>query len=131
MPTSTQELQSFQQYATARIQNGGAMLELDELLEEWKDHNTAQSVVNAKSSSIVYGSFPTITSRDAENSLEAKRQQARAEVLLSLERQGAKPIEDPSVLVRRIAPEGETAEDFLLAVGRSQDNSDRRDFLNG
>lgn len=39
MPTSTQELQSFQKYAAARIQNGGAMLELDELLDEWKHQN--------------------------------------------------------------------------------------------
>ena len=41
MPTSTQELQSFQQYAAARIQNGGAKLELDELLEEWKHLNSS------------------------------------------------------------------------------------------
>lgn len=39
MPTSTQELQSFQQYAAARIQNGAAMLELDDLLDEWKHQN--------------------------------------------------------------------------------------------
>ena len=39
MPTSTQELQSFQQFAAARIQNGGAMLELDDLLDEWKHQN--------------------------------------------------------------------------------------------
>jgi len=39
MPTSTQELQSFQKYAAARIQNGGAKLELDELLDEWKHQN--------------------------------------------------------------------------------------------
>jgi len=39
MPTSTQELQSFQKYAAARIQNGGAMLELDDLLDEWKHQN--------------------------------------------------------------------------------------------
>lgn len=41
MPTSTQELQSFQQYAAARIQNGGAKLELDDLLEEWKHLNSS------------------------------------------------------------------------------------------
>ncbi len=39
MPTSTQELQSFQQYAATRIQNGGAKLELDDLLDEWKHQN--------------------------------------------------------------------------------------------
>ena len=39
MPTSTQVLQSFQQFAAARIQNGGAMLELDDLLDEWKHQN--------------------------------------------------------------------------------------------
>ena len=39
MPTSTQELQSFQKYAAAHIQNGGAKLELDELLDEWKHQN--------------------------------------------------------------------------------------------
>ncbi len=39
MPTSTQELQSFQKYAAARIQNGGAKLELDDLLDEWKHQN--------------------------------------------------------------------------------------------
>ena len=39
MPTSTQELQSFQKYASARIQNGGAKLELDDLLDEWKHQN--------------------------------------------------------------------------------------------
>ena len=39
MPTSTQELQSFQQYAAARIQNGAVMLELDDLLDEWKHQN--------------------------------------------------------------------------------------------
>lgn len=32
MPTSTQELQSFHQYAAIRIQHGGAKLELDDLL---------------------------------------------------------------------------------------------------
>jgi len=40
MPTSTQELQSFQTYAAARIQNGGAKLELDDLLDEWKHQNS-------------------------------------------------------------------------------------------
>ena len=39
MPTSTQELHSFHKYAAARIQNGGAKLELDELLDEWKHQN--------------------------------------------------------------------------------------------
>ena len=39
MPTSPQELQSFQQYATARLQNGGALLELDELFDEWRNLN--------------------------------------------------------------------------------------------
>ena len=39
MPTSTQDLQSFQQYAATRIQNGGAKLELDDLLDEWKHQN--------------------------------------------------------------------------------------------
>ena len=39
MPTSTQELQSFHHYAAARIQNGGVMLELDDLLDEWKHQN--------------------------------------------------------------------------------------------
>ena len=37
MPTTPQELQSFQQYATARLLDGGASLELDELLEEWRN----------------------------------------------------------------------------------------------
>ena len=37
MPTSSQELQSFQQYATARLQNGGALLELDDLFDEWRN----------------------------------------------------------------------------------------------
>lgn len=40
MPTSADELQSFQQYAAARIQNSGAKLELDDLLEEWKHQNS-------------------------------------------------------------------------------------------
>ena len=39
MPTSSQELQSFQQYATARLQNGGALLELDHLFDEWRNLN--------------------------------------------------------------------------------------------
>ncbi|MEJ7590062.1 MAG: hypothetical protein WKF77_00785 [Planctomycetaceae bacterium] len=39
MPTSSQELQSFQQYATARLQNGGALLELDQLFDEWRNLN--------------------------------------------------------------------------------------------
>ena len=39
MPTSSQELQSFQQYASARIQNGGALLELDDLFDEWRNLN--------------------------------------------------------------------------------------------
>ncbi len=39
MPTSTQELQNFQEYATARIQNDGAKLELEDLLDEWKHKN--------------------------------------------------------------------------------------------
>lgn len=41
MPTSTQELQSFHEYAAARLQNGGAKLELDDLLNEWKCRNSA------------------------------------------------------------------------------------------
>ena len=40
MPTSSQELQSFQQYATARLQEGGALLELDHLFDEWRNLNT-------------------------------------------------------------------------------------------
>jgi hypothetical protein len=39
VPTSSQELQSFQQYATARLQNGGALLELDHLFDEWRNLN--------------------------------------------------------------------------------------------
>ena len=39
MPTSSQELQSFQQYASARIQHGGALLELDDLFDEWRNLN--------------------------------------------------------------------------------------------
>ena len=39
MPTSSQELQSFQQYATARLRNGGASLELDHLFDEWRNLN--------------------------------------------------------------------------------------------
>jgi hypothetical protein len=45
MPTSTQELQSFNQYAADRIQNGGAGLELGELLEEWKSQAADDLVV--------------------------------------------------------------------------------------
>ncbi len=41
MPTSTQELQSFQEYAKARIQNNGAQLDLEDLLDEWKHQNQA------------------------------------------------------------------------------------------
>ncbi len=37
MPTSAQELQSFQQYASARILNGGALLQLDDLFDEWRN----------------------------------------------------------------------------------------------
>jgi len=36
MPTSLDQLHSFQAYAVARLQAGGAQLELDDLLDEWK-----------------------------------------------------------------------------------------------
>ena len=37
MPTSAQELQSFQQYASARSLNGAALLQLDDLFDEWRN----------------------------------------------------------------------------------------------
>ena len=40
MPTSLDQLHSFQAYATARLQTGGAQLELDDLLDEWKSQHT-------------------------------------------------------------------------------------------
>ena len=40
MPTSLDQLHSFQAYATARLQTGGAQLELDDLLDEWKSQYT-------------------------------------------------------------------------------------------
>ncbi|HQX50764.1 MAG TPA: hypothetical protein PLR25_12700 [Planctomycetaceae bacterium] len=42
MPTSTQELQRFQEYAAARIQNNGAKLDLEDLLDEWKHQDQAR-----------------------------------------------------------------------------------------
>ena len=39
MPTSVQQLQSFHLYASARIQNGGAVLEIDDLFDKWKNRN--------------------------------------------------------------------------------------------
>jgi hypothetical protein len=36
MPVTSIQLESFQRFAAARIQNGGGMLELEDLLEEWK-----------------------------------------------------------------------------------------------
>ncbi len=114
MPTSTQELESFQTYAAARIQNGGATLALDNLLEEWKCRNSAAK--------------PSFNGTRCE--IEGDLQRARAEIVQSLDRQGAKPVEGVSGMMRPIAPEGETAEEFMLAVGRSQDSSNSRDFLN-
>ncbi|MFM8475745.1 MAG: hypothetical protein ACKOEO_08095 [Planctomycetaceae bacterium] len=40
MPTSLDQLHSFQAYAAARLQTGGAQLELDDLLDEWKSQHT-------------------------------------------------------------------------------------------
>ena len=40
MPTSLDQLHSFQACATARLQTGGAQLELDDLLDEWKSQHT-------------------------------------------------------------------------------------------
>jgi hypothetical protein len=40
MPTSLDQLHSFQAYAAARLQAGGAQLELDDLLDEWKSQHT-------------------------------------------------------------------------------------------
>ena len=114
MPTSTQELQSFQEYAAARIQNGGAKLELDELLEEWKSRNSAAK--------------PALTGTCCV--IEDERQQARDRIIESLDRHGAKPVADSSGMMRPIAPEGESADDFLQAIGRSQDTGTRRDWLN-
>ena len=37
MPTTAEDILSFQQYAVIRIENGGAVLDLDDLLEEWKN----------------------------------------------------------------------------------------------
>lgn len=37
MPTTTKDILSFHQYAVLRIENGGAVLDLDDLLEEWKN----------------------------------------------------------------------------------------------
>jgi hypothetical protein len=39
MPTSLDQLHSFQVYAAARLQTGGAQLELDDLLDEWKNQH--------------------------------------------------------------------------------------------
>jgi hypothetical protein len=36
MPTSTQELRNFHEYAAVRIANDGAKLDLEDLLDEWK-----------------------------------------------------------------------------------------------
>ena len=39
MPTSLDQLHSFQVYAAARLQAGGAQLDLDDLLDEWKSQH--------------------------------------------------------------------------------------------
>ena len=114
MPTSTQELQSFQTYAAARIQNGGAMLELDDLLEEWKCRNSAAK--------------PSLSGTCC--AIEDDRQRVRDRIVRSLDQQGAKPVKDPSGMICQIAPDGETADEFMLAVGRSQDTGPSRDCLN-
>ena len=102
MPTSTQELQSFQTFAAARIRNGGAMLELDDLLEEWKCRNSAAKP------SLIGTCCP----------IEDDIQRARDRIVQSLDQQGAKPVADPSGMIRQIAPDGETADEFMQAVGR-------------
>lgn len=114
MPTSTQELESFQQYAAARIQNGGAKLELDELLEEWKARNSAAKPALSGTCGV----------------MEEEMQQTRDRIIESLDRHGVKPVADLSGMMSPIAPEGESADDFLQAIGRSQDTGTRRDWLN-
>jgi|GEM_PF-2154102 len=114
MPTSTQELQSFQKYAAARIQNGGAKLELDELLEEWKSRNSAAQTA-------LSGTYCVI---------DDEMRQARDRIVESLDQHGVKPVEDLSGMMSPIAPEGESADDFLQAIGRSQTTDTTRDWLN-
>ncbi len=114
MPTSTQELQSFQKYAATRIQDGGAQLELDDLLEEWKCQN----------SSFKPGRSGTYCATEEEV------HQARDRILQSLDQHGVKPVEDPSGMMNSIAPEEESAADFLQAFGRSQATDTPRDWLN-
>jgi hypothetical protein len=114
MPTSTQELQSFHQYAAARIQNGGAGLELGELLEEWKSRNSAAKSARSGSCCV----------------LEDEIQQARDRIVESLDRRGVTPVADSSGMMSPIAPEGESADDFLQAIGRSQDTGMRQDWMN-
>jgi len=43
MPTTEEDLRSFQQYASARIRSGGDALELDELVEEWREQNLSRN----------------------------------------------------------------------------------------
>lgn len=114
MPTSIQELQSFHQYAAARIQNGGAGLELGELLEEWKSRNSATK--SALSGSCCVS--------------EDEIQQARDRIVESLDRRGVTPVANFSGMMSSIAPEGGSADDFLQAIGRSQDTGTRQDWMN-
>lgn len=114
MPTSAQELRSFHQYAAARIQNGGAGLELGELLEEWKSRNSATKSALSGSCCV----------------LEDEIQQARDRIVESLDRRGVTPVADSSGMMSPIAPEGESADDFLQATGRSQDTGTRQDWMN-
>ncbi|MEZ6128254.1 MAG: hypothetical protein R3C59_06210 [Planctomycetaceae bacterium] len=43
MPTTEEDLLSFQQYASARIRSGGEALELAELVEEWREQNLSRN----------------------------------------------------------------------------------------
>jgi hypothetical protein len=114
MPTSTQELQVFHQDAAARIQNGGAGLELDELLEEWKSRNLGAKSALSESCCV----------------LEDEIHQARDRIVESLDRRGVTPVANSSGIMSSIAPEGESADDFLQAIGRSQDTGTRQDWMN-
>ena len=114
MPTSTQELQSFQKYAAARIQNGGAKLELDELLEEWKSRRSV--------------AMTALSGTCCVNDVEM--QQARDQIVELLDQHEVKPVEDLSGMMSPIAPDDESADDFLQAIGRSQTTDTTRDWLN-